>query len=209
MEDLNSWQDKFKECCYAKQLLDKITYLNSVSETAVVNVEEVKKAVFYAKKYHGSQKRQSGEPFYVHPLEVAYIVMDYVFTTDTIVTSILHDTIEDTVLTQEMITMLFSKSISDQVMSLTRLGQDNTKISSAKMLELLYTEKKYCLLIVKLVDRLHNMRTIYVKSPRKVKETANETLIHFYPFAQHFGMQALATELYMLCKQVIPNNYST
>lgn len=93
-------------------------------------------------------------------------------------------------------------------MSLTRFRQDNTKISSAEMLELLYVEKKHDLLIVKLFDRLHNMQTIYAKSPKQAEKTVKETITYFCLFAQRVGMQTLATELYRLCKQAISNNYS-
>lgn len=78
MKELDNWQKEFEYCIYAKKLLDKVIYLNSVVKALPpVDVLEVKKAIYYARKYHGSQMRQSGEPYYSHPIEVAYMVSDY------------------------------------------------------------------------------------------------------------------------------------
>lgn len=72
MEEFKNWEKDFGDCIYAKRLLDKVIYLNSIVKVPPVDVLEVKKAIYYARKYHGSQMRQSGEPFYSHPIEVAY-----------------------------------------------------------------------------------------------------------------------------------------
>ena len=179
MEDLNNWQDNFEECCYAKKLLDKIAYLNGVSETEAIDIIEVEKAIHYAKKYHGSQMRQSGEPFYSHPIEVAYMIDDYLFRTDIIITAILHDTLEDTELTKSQIAEIFSVQIANQVYDLTRIKENGVKITSAEMVELLYKEKKYDILLIKIFDRLHNIQTISAKSPTKIKKTIAETIKRF------------------------------
>ncbi|KJV53031.1 HD domain protein [Orientia tsutsugamushi str. Gilliam] len=78
------------------------------------------KSYILCKKYHGNQKRDTGEPYYMHPLEVAHMVADYSFKTDTIITAILHDTIEDTKLTKEKIAIEFNDNIAEQVLALTR-----------------------------------------------------------------------------------------
>jgi len=179
MKDLNNWEEKFEICIYAKRLLNKVIYLNSVVKVLPVNVLEVKKAIYYARKYHGNQMRQSGEPFYSHPIEVAYMVSDYLFRTDVIVTSILHDTIEDTALTKEKITQEFGAKVANQVMDLTRIKEDGIKISATEIVEILYNEKKYDVLLIKLFDRLHNMQTISTKSFKKAIKTIEETLISF------------------------------
>lgn len=179
MKKIEGYQTNFEICIYAKKLLDKVIYLNSVVKVPPVGVLEVKKAIYYAKKYHGSQMRQSGEPFYSHPIEVAYMISDYLFRTDILVTSILHDTIEDTELTKEKILQEFGENIANQVMYLTRIKEDGTKISSAEMVELLYKEKKYDILLIKIFDRLHNIQTISAKSPTKIKKTIAETIKRF------------------------------
>ena len=118
----------------------------------------------------GAQKRQSGEPYYSHPLEVAYMVAEHRFTTDVLVTSILHDTIEDTELTKEMIDYIFGFTIASQVEDLTRIKIDG-KISVAEMVKSLWFQNKKDLLLIKYFDRLHNMRTINAKSPEKIQKT--------------------------------------
>jgi len=158
--------------------MNKLNLLNQKEENKV-NLVEIDKAIYYAKKYHGTQMRQSGEPFYSHPLEVAYMISDYLFRTDIIITSILHDTIEDTELTKEKIAEEFGWKIANQVQDLTRIKEDGIKISSAEMVELLYMEKKHAVLLIKLFDRLHNMQTISTKSPEKIKKIVEETLKSF------------------------------
>ena len=142
MENKQNWELQFEGCIYSDRLLDKLLFL--MQETGKkVDIVEIKKAIFYARKYHGNQKRQSGEPYYSHPLEVAYMISSYLLRTDIIVTSILHDTLEDTELTFEMIETIFGKIVANQVMDLTRIKEDGEKISSAVMVESLWIQKKY------------------------------------------------------------------
>jgi len=160
--------------------------------------------IYYAKKYHGAQKRRSGEPFYSHPLAVAEMVAPYCFKTDILVTSILHDTIEDTELTKEMISYIFGPIIASQVDDLTRIKIDQ-KISAAEMLELLYVSKKYDLLLVKIFDRLHNMRTLNGMLSKKIEKIKLETLKSFMIVIIYLGLIELEQELKHLCKHK-PNN---
>lgn len=211
MQDLENWQGEFEICIYAKKLLDKITSLNSVVKTSAVDILEVKKAIYYARKYHGTQMRQSGEPFYSHPIEVACMISDYLFRTDILVTSILHDCIEDTELTKEKIAEEFGWKVANQVMDLTRIKENGIKISSAEMVEILYKEKKHDVLLIKLFDRLHNMQTIGAKSPEKIKKIVNETLQAFLTlsiFLEMFKIEKILSEycLNITCIDYI--NYS-
>ena len=155
MRDLNCWEKKFEACIYSDNLLNKLLKLNLQAENKI-NITEVKKAIYYAKKYHGKQKRQSGMPYYTHPLEVASMVSNYCFKTDILVTSILHDTLEDTALTQSMIKDIFNPTIAWQVENLTRIKLDHNKlkqkISAAEILDLLWLQNKEDLLLVKLFN---------------------------------------------------------
>lgn len=210
MKDLSCWQEKFVACIYATKLLDKVTSLNSIVKTLPVDVVEVKKAIYYARKYHGTQMRQSGEPYYSHPIEVAYMISDYLFRTDIIVTSVLHDTIEDTALTQKDISQLFGDKVAAQVMDLTRV-KEYGKITSAAMVEILYKEKKHDVLLIKLFDRLHNMQTISAKSPEKIKKIMQETVKTFLTlpiFLEIFKIEKILSEycLNITCIDYI--NYS-
>lgn len=197
MEDINNWQFKLELCEYTDKLLTKLIKLNK-EVNRPVDLNEIKKAIFYAKKYHGLQKRQSGEPFYSHPLEVAYMVSDHIFRTDIIVTSILHDTIEDTKLTEKMIATIFGKVVASQVEELTRVKKDRI-ISSAEMLDLLFQQKKYDMLLIKLFDRLHNIETIGAKSPEKAKKTIEETLKYFLVLCDIIELPWLCDTLYEKC----------
>ncbi|WP_341751887.1 HD domain-containing protein [Candidatus Tisiphia endosymbiont of Piscicola geometra] len=163
-----------------------------------IDMYEFKKGIYYAKKYHGSQMRQSGEPYYSHPIEVAYMLAQYTalelpqyFRTDMIVTALLHDTIEDTTLTEKMIAYIFGSQVASQVQDLTRV-KPHGKISSAEMVEMLYKEKKHDMLLVKLFDRLHNIRTVSAKSPEKAKKIIEETLRYFIVLAEYLGLPSVS-----------------
>ncbi|WP_252831293.1 HD domain-containing protein [Orientia tsutsugamushi] len=110
----------FLNCEHINKLLDKLDLINHSFDKHIA-LDKVKKAIFYAKKYHSNQKRDTGEPYYMHPLEVALMVADYSFKTDTIITAILHDTIEDTTLTKEKIAIEFNDNIAEQVLALLYL----------------------------------------------------------------------------------------
>lgn len=183
MEDLYCWQSKFKSCYYSNKLINKIILLNKNTNNKV-DLNEVKKAIYYAKKYHASQRRLSGEPYYTHPLIIAEMVIEHIFTTEIIVTSILHDTIEDTNLTKDMIAYIFNLNIATKVADLTRI-QNDIKISSAKLLESLWLQKKEDLLIIKFFDRLHNMQTIQAQSPEKKLSITKETFEKFISLSMH------------------------
>ena len=202
MNDLNCWENKFKPCCYSDRLVTKLLLLNETSKSKV-DVLEIKKAIYYAKKYHGSQKRQSGEPYYSHPLAVAELVAKYCFKTDILVTSILHDTIEDTVLTRDLIEYIFDTNIANKVYDLTRVKIDR-KITSAEIVKQLCLEKKDELLIVKLFDRIHNLQTIGVKPIDKIAKGIKETYMQFltlgvYLESKYLGMFNIEDQIIQLC----------
>ncbi len=205
MEDILSWSSKFKPCFYSDRLINKLLLLNTMVSNPV-DIQEVTKAIYYAVKYHGDQKRQSGEPYYSHPLEVAYMLAEYTtegktkyFRTDLLVTAILHDTIEDTKLTFEMIKTIFGLVIADQVMDLTRIKEDGHKISAAETIELLWLQKKFDMLFIKQLDRLHNLQTIQAKSVDKITKIVNETFNTFIVSAMGTEDKDLEKAIYQLC----------
>ncbi|AXH77692.1 MAG: guanosine polyphosphate pyrophosphohydrolase/synthetase [Caudoviricetes sp.] len=195
--------EKYLDCFFSKKLLHKLIILNEKT-TNKIDIKEIKKAIYYAKKYHGDQMRQSGEPYYSHPLEVAFMVADYLPKTDIIVTSILHDTLEDTELTFELIEMEFGGVIAHQVLDLTRTnGNDGRKISAAETVKHLLENKKYELLLIKLFDRLHNMQTIRAKPAEKVNKITKETLEEFLVVAFFLEIPELRNNLIKLCYQAL------
>lgn len=194
-EDINT------DCVYAIRLLNRLRFLNKIGKRNV-DIEAVTKAIYYAKKYHGDQKRQSGEPYYSHPLEVAYMIADYLPRTDVIVASILHDTLEDTNLTYEEIKETFGTAVAEKVEGLTRI-KANGKISSKELVESLWKEKKYDTLLIKQFDRLHNIQTIGSKSPEKIQKIINETMSTFVVLAAYLGIREVEDELVALCRKFV------
>lgn len=185
-------------CSYSERLLRRINHMN-LSHNTKVNVPLIKTAIRYAIKYHGSQKRASGEPFYSHPIEVSYIVLDYCFDTDTVVSAILHDIVEDTKFFLSHVGFVFGEDILDITSALTDLDDDITnckltqEVTIYKKLKKNNTNKKA--LIVKLADRLHNMRTIKYLPENKQKEKATETIQTFVPFARFVNLPKIESEL--------------
>jgi (p)ppGpp synthase/HD superfamily hydrolase len=202
MEKNNSWITKYGNCFYSERLITKLISLSEKTKNRI-NLLEIKKAIYYAKKYHGVQKRESGEPYYSHPLEVAYMISDYLFRTDIIITSILHDTIEDTDLTFEMIQTEFSPLVASQVADLSRIKVAGKKISSAEMVKSLWLQKKYDLLLIKLFDRLHNMQTISVKTPQKIHKIVEETISAFLVLAVYLNIPDAEKQIVHLCAKYI------
>ncbi len=214
MEDINDWEEKYENCKYADRLLSKLSELNQ-QVTIPVNINEITKGIYYAKKYHGSQMRQSGDPYYSHPIEVAYMVAEYTalnmpkyYRTDMIITSLLHDTIEDTAFTEEMIGRVFGEQVASQVVDLTRV-KSYGKISAAETMSILYSQNKKDILVIKLFDRIHNMQTIGAKSPDKIKKIVGETAQSFLAVCTYFGYINLENYLYKLCHNSVSREHNT
>ncbi|WP_375330937.1 HD domain-containing protein [Candidatus Tisiphia endosymbiont of Oplodontha viridula] len=206
MEDVNNYWDnsKYQYCAYAERLLKELILLNEKVKQPI-DMYEVKKGIYYAKKYHGSQMRQSGESYYSHPIEVAYMLAQYtaleiprLFRTDMIVTALLHDTIEDTQLTEKMIAYIFGSQVASQVEDLTRV-KPHGKISSAETLDLLFQQKKYDVALIKLFDRIHNLETVGIKSPKKIKKIVEETIGTFILLAAHLETRDVENKIIQLC----------
>ncbi|MFP3035005.1 MAG: HD domain-containing protein [Candidatus Tisiphia sp.] len=188
-------------CRYSRRILTKIMLINKISEYKV-DLNKIKKAIYFAKKYHGGQKRETGEFYYSHSLEVAYMVSDYLFRTDIIVTSILHDCIEDRLLTKEMIIQEFGHKIANQVEDLTRV-KNAKKISAVEIVKILYQQKKKELLLIKLCDRLHNIQTVGAKSPEKGWKTIVDTLQSFLTIATYLKVPRVRNQLCTHCLNII------
>lgn len=187
--------------------------LNKIREYNPDEVEYIKKAYEYADILHQGQYRQSGEPYITHPLNVAYILADLHADRDTVCAGLLHDTIEDTPVTKETISHDFNPVIAELVDGVTKLSKFNfiTKeeqnIANTRKIITSITEDVR-IIIIKLADRLHNMRTLSFKSPFKQKENALETLDIFAPLAYYIGEYRIKNELEDLSLQYLkPNAY--
>lgn len=159
------------------------------------------RAYVFSMKAHGSQLRASGDPYFSHPIEVAGILTDLRLDDETIVTGILHDTIEDTVATPEDIRRLFGENVARLVDGVTKLSRIEAQTESERAAEnlrrfLLAMSDDIRVLLVKLADRLHNMRTLkYLKNPDKRRRIARETMDIYAPLAERIGMYGFMDEL--------------
>ncbi|MCI2000828.1 MAG: bifunctional (p)ppGpp synthetase/guanosine-3',5'-bis(diphosphate) 3'-pyrophosphohydrolase [Clostridia bacterium] len=170
----------------------------------------------FAVDAHINQKRRSGEPYIIHPLKVAYILADLELDMETIIAGILHDTIEDTPFTYDDIERIFGEEIAALVDGVTKLGHLSYAASQSK--EEIQAEnyrkmfmamaKDIRVLLVKLADRLHNMRTLEFMPPEKQKEKAQETIDIYAPLADRLGISKIKTELEDLSfKYLYPEEY--
>src|SRR5206468_11890441 len=158
------------------------------------------RAYVYAMKAHGSQKRASGDPYFSHPLEVAAILTDLKLDDATIAAALLHDTIEDTPVTRAEIDQLFGPDIGRLVDGLTKLKKLDLVSKQAAQAEnlrklLLAIADDVRVLLVKLADRLHNMRTLEHVRPDTRRRMAEESLDIYAPLAGRMGMQEMRDEL--------------
>lgn len=176
------------------KLLEKVRTYNPEE------VEVVRRAYEYANHLHDGQTRQSGEPYITHPLNVAYILAELHADGDTLCAGLLHDTLEDTNTTKEDIANNFNSDVANLVDGVTKLSKMNF---SSKEEQVLANTRKIItgittdvrIIIIKLADRLHNMRTLEFKSSFKQKENALETMEIFVPLAYYIGAYRIKSEL--------------
>ncbi|MDO1559977.1 bifunctional (p)ppGpp synthetase/guanosine-3',5'-bis(diphosphate) 3'-pyrophosphohydrolase [Brevundimonas sp. 2R-24] len=158
------------------------------------------RAYVYAVRMHGSQKRASGDPYFAHPIQVAGILTEYRLDTASIVTALLHDVIEDTSAGKGDIAELFGEEIAELVEGVTKLSRLELQAEHVRQAEnlrkfILAISKDVRVLIVKLADRLHNMRTLHFVKPAKRERISRETLDVYAPLARNIGMYKIASEL--------------
>ncbi len=190
----------------SNELINKVKDYNKF-----LNPEKLDKAYNFAVKAHKSQKRASGDPYSVHPIEVANILTELKLDSATITTGLLHDTIEDTFATYETIKQEFGDEVADLVDGVTKISAfensagANSKVENFRKL-ILATSKDIRVLLVKIADRLHNMRTIKaITKEDKRKRIAQETMEIYAPLADRMGMHRIRDELEDLSFEILNN----
>ncbi len=178
------------------ELVERVLSYDPTADEDALN-----RAYVFSMKVHGSQTRASGDPYFSHPVEVAGILTDYRLDTASIVTGLLHDTVEDTVATIDQINTLFGDEVArlvDGVTKLSRLELQSPASGHAENFRklLLAISEDIRVLLVKLADRLHNMRTLhYISAPEKRARIARETMEIYVPLAERIGIQEIKEEL--------------
>ena len=193
-----------------EQLITMVSYYLSTEE-----VETIKQAYEFAESMHKGQTRQSGEDYIVHPTTVACILAEMHADTNTICAALLHDTLEDTKTTKEDIAHYFNQDVANLVDGVTKLAkmnfsskQEQNAANTRKIITGIRQDVR--IIIIKLADRLHNMRTLQFKSESKQQENALETLEIFAPLAYYIGAYRIKSELEDLSlKYLLPSKYKT
>ncbi|OJW63812.1 MAG: bifunctional (p)ppGpp synthetase/guanosine-3',5'-bis(diphosphate) 3'-pyrophosphohydrolase [Sphingomonadales bacterium 63-6] len=193
------------------ELVERVKDYAPDADEALLN-----RAYVYTVQKHGSQKRASGDPYFSHPVEVAGLMTDLKLDQETIITALLHDTVEDTLATIEDIEKNFGPDVARLVDGVTKLSKIEQMPEDERAAEnlrkfLLAMSEDLRVLLVKLADRLHNMRTLhFIKSPEKRRRIARETMDIYAPLAERVGMYEYMREMQLLAfEQLEPEAYAT
>ncbi|KLI62927.1 RelA/SpoT family protein [Aurantiacibacter marinus] len=193
------------------ELVERVKAYDPNADEALLN-----RAYVYTVQKHGSQMRASGDPYFSHPVEVAGLMTDLKLDQETIITALLHDTVEDTLATIEDIELNFGKEVARLVDGVTKLSKieqmpENERAAENLRKFLLAMSEDLRVLLVKLADRLHNMRTLHhIKKPEKRQRIARETMDIYAPLAERVGMYEYMREMQLLAfQQLEPEAYTT
>ncbi|MEO1490257.1 MAG: bifunctional (p)ppGpp synthetase/guanosine-3',5'-bis(diphosphate) 3'-pyrophosphohydrolase, partial [Pseudomonadota bacterium] len=193
------------------ELVEKVKDYDPNADEAALN-----RAYVYTVQKHGTQKRASGDPYFSHPVEVAGLMTDLQLDQETIITALLHDTVEDTLATIEDIEQHFGPEVARLVDGVTKLSKIETMPENERAAEnlrkfLLAMSEDIRVLLVKLADRLHNMRTLhFIKKPEKRQRIARETMEIYAPLAERVGMYEYMREMQALAfRELEPEAYAT
>ncbi len=193
------------------ELVERVLAYDPDADEAMLN-----RAYVYTVQKHGSQKRASGDPYFSHPIEVAGLMTELKLDQETIITALLHDTVEDTLATTEEIERLFGPEVARLVDGVTKLSKIEAMSENERAAEnlrkfFLAMSEDIRVLLVKLADRLHNMRTLhFIKSEDKRRRISHETMDIYAPLAERVGMYEYMREMQLLAfEQLEPEAYAT
>ncbi|MBQ8613021.1 MAG: bifunctional (p)ppGpp synthetase/guanosine-3',5'-bis(diphosphate) 3'-pyrophosphohydrolase, partial [Ruminiclostridium sp.] len=164
------------------------------------DIDKIVAAYNIAEEAHADVKRSSGEPYITHPVAVACILLEFCMDTDTLVAALLHDVVEDTEVSLDFLRKKFGEDVANLVDGVTKIGQVPLNTKEEQQAEnirkiLMAMSKDIRVIIIKLADRLHNMRTIMYRPPEKQRKKALETMNFYAPIAHRLGMSAVKEEM--------------
>ena len=193
-----------------KDLVDK--FVKNIIRYSGEDKDKIAAAAVFATKKHGDQRRKSGEPYITHPMAVAEILMQIGMDADTVSAGLLHDTLEDTDTTEEEISTIFGHEVGEMVQAVTKISRitEEKSIQEAETIKKMFfaMSKDLRVILIKLADKLHNMRTIDGLKPERKKAFAQDCLDIFAPIADSLGMSTIKTELEDLSlKALKPETY--
>ncbi|KJV62246.1 solute symporter family protein [Rickettsia amblyommatis str. Ac/Pa] len=171
-----------------------------------IDIKQIKKAINLIKKYHAKQTRKSGEHFYIHPLIVTDILLQFTSDEDALLSSLLHDIVEDTSMSLSTIEAIFNPTVAKLVNGVTKFEQGRKKLnlSQYENIQKLIEQEDTRVLMIKIADRIHNMRTItYHSSYEKQKKIAEQTLLFYIPIAKQLRLSQAVVELQNLVFEVL------
>ena len=203
-------EKEINEAIPNKELVDK--FVKKIIRYGEEDKAKITAAAIFAAQKHGDQKRKTGQPYITHPIAVAEILMQIGMDADTVSAGLLHDTIEDTDTTEEEISEIFGKEVGQMVQAVTKISRitDEKSIQEAETIKKMFfaMSKDLRVILIKLADKLHNMRTIQGLSPERKRAFANDCLEIFAPIADSLGMSTIKSELEDLSlKALKPESY--
>lgn len=197
--------DDFKERDYTDNVAEKYQTYDELVKNILLSgkdydMDAIQRAYLFANKAHAGQTRKSGEPYIVHPISVANILVSLGMDTDSVVSALLHDVVEDTPVTLEEIQNEFGNTVAQIINGLTKLSKIGFKTKEEHQAEnirrmLIATNKDIRVLIIKLADRLNNIRTLSAMYPQKQRDIARETMEIYAPLAHRLGIRQVKEEL--------------
>ncbi len=193
-----------------KELVDK--FVKKIIRYNDEEKDKIASAAVFASIKHGNQRRKTGEPYIIHPIAVAEILIGIGMDADTVCAGLLHDTLEDTSTTEEEISETFGKEVGDMVQAVTKISKitHDKSIQEAETIKKMFfaMSKDLRVILIKLADKLHNMRTLSGLSPERRRTFAQDCLDIFAPIADNLGMSAIKSELEDLSlKALKPESY--
>ena len=192
-----------QDCLYIEQFMYSLKIITSTITTSIpvpspkLDLSLISKAATRARSWHGTQRRNSGEPYYSHPLQVALLTASYLPKTNAIITAILHDTLEDCKEISYLdISKEFGEKVADGVQLLARVDDNSNKITIDDAMAKIANSGRDDLLLIKFADRLHNIKTLWARSQDKQIRTALETICYFLPLGSRIKNRDIAKRLY-------------